>query len=77
VKEGSVKRLTDDDVKSLVIEMTGQNVVSTYISCPSDPKQSLGIIMPFLVLIIKNLKKLFTFEVQVSIKIHYIGFCSV
>ncbi len=38
---------------------------TTYITCPSDPKQTLGIKLPFLVMIIKNLKKYFTFEVQV------------
>jgi len=31
----------------------------------SDPKKTLGIKLPFLVMIIKNLKKYFTFEVQV------------
>lgn len=38
----------------------------TFITCPSDPKKTLGIKLPFLVMIIKNLKKYFTFEVQVS-----------
>ena len=40
---------------------------TTYITCPADPKKTLGIKLPFLVMIIKNLKKYFTFEVQVSI----------
>ena len=31
----------------------------------ADPKRTLGIKLPFLVMIIKNLKKYFTFEVQV------------
>merc|ERR1712187_300986 len=35
------------------------------ISCPSDCQKTLGIKLPFLVMIIKNLKKYFTFEVQV------------
>lgn len=39
---------------------------TTYITCPADPKKTLGIKLPFLVMIIKNLKKYFTFEVQVS-----------
>ncbi|KAK4813839.1 hypothetical protein QYF61_001937 [Mycteria americana] len=38
---------------------------TTYITCPADPKKTLGIKLPFLVMIIKNLKKYFTFEVQV------------
>ena len=40
---------------------------TTYITCPADPKKTLGIKLPFLVMIIKNLKKYFTFEVQVCI----------
>ena len=39
---------------------------TTYINCPADPSQTLGIKLPFLVMIIKNLKKYFTFEVQVT-----------
>ena len=38
---------------------------TTFITCPADPKATLGIKLPFLVMIIKNLKKYFTFEVQV------------
>merc|ERR1719353_2380596 len=43
----------------------GTNVSTNYISCPADGKRTLGIKLPFLVMIIKNLKKYFTFEVQV------------
>ena len=39
---------------------------TTFITCPADPSKTLGIKLPFLVMIIKNLKKYFTFEVQVS-----------
>ena len=40
--------------------------LSTYILILSDPKKTLGIKLPYLVMIIKNMKKYFTFEVQVS-----------
>merc|ERR1719495_296849 len=43
----------------------GQNVSTTFITCPADPKKTLGIKLPYLVMIIKNMKKYFTFEVQV------------
>ena len=56
----------------------GTNVSTNYISCPCDAKKTLAIKLPFLVMIIKNvsrfvsilllfkqLKKYFTFEVQV------------
>lgn len=46
----------------------------TYINCPADPKKSLGIKLPFLIMVIKNMKKYFTFEVQVGQTRHiYLG----
>ncbi|XP_071612577.1 cilia- and flagella-associated protein 20-like isoform X2 [Heliangelus exortis] len=65
VCNGYIKRITDNDIRSLVLEIAGTNVSTTYITCPDDPKETLGIKLPFLVMIIKNLKKYFTFEVQV------------
>lgn len=65
VRNGHIKRITDQDIQSLVLEISGTNVSTTYITCPADPKKTLGIKLPFLVMIIKNLKKYFTFEVQV------------
>merc|ERR1712225_215603 len=43
----------------------GTNVSTNYITCPADASKTLGIKLPFLVMIIKNLKKYFTFEVMV------------
>ena len=52
-------------MQSSVIEICGANVSTCFLSCPASPKQTLAIKMPFLVLLIKYLKKYFTFEVQV------------
>lgn len=65
IRNGHIKRLTDNDIHSAVIHIQGDNVSTTYITCPADPKQTLGIKLPYLVMIIKNLKKYFSFEVQV------------
>ncbi|KAM4549497.1 cilia- and flagella-associated protein 20 [Fundulus diaphanus] len=65
VRNGHIKRVADNDIHSNVLEIEGANVSTTYITCPADPKKTLGIKLPFLVMIIKNLKKYFTFEVQV------------
>jgi len=65
VRNGHIKRITDQDIQSSVLEIVGTNVSTNYISCPACPKKTLGIKLPFLVMIIKNLKKYFTFEVQV------------
>ncbi|KAL6771643.1 FAP20 [Auxenochlorella protothecoides x Auxenochlorella symbiontica] len=55
----------DEDIQSSVLELTGANVSTSYISCPADPSKALGIKHPFLVLVVKNLHQYFTFEVQV------------
>ncbi|OTF80562.1 DUF667 domain containing protein [Euroglyphus maynei] len=65
VKNGSIKRITDNDIQSLVIEITGANVSTTYVTCPPQPRSSLGIKLPFLVLIVKNMKRFFSFEVEI------------
>merc|ERR1719478_1878046 len=43
----------------------GSNIATNYITCPGDSTKTLGIKLPFLVMIIKNLKKYFSFEVKV------------
>jgi len=65
IKNGHIKRITDGEINSSVLEIMGTNVSTNYITAPADPKETLGIKLPFLVMIIKNLKKYFTFEVQV------------
>mmetsp|Transcript_15468 Transcript_15468/g.46762 ORF Transcript_15468/g.46762 Transcript_15468/m.46762 type:complete len:97 (-) Transcript_15468:650-940(-) len=66
VRNGHIKRITDQDIQSSVLEIAGTNVSTTYITAPANPRQTLAIKLPFLVMIIKNLKKYFTFEVQVK-----------
>eukprot|EP00492_Amphilonche_elongata_P000709 TRINITY_DN1408_c0_g1_i1.p1 TRINITY_DN1408_c0_g1~~TRINITY_DN1408_c0_g1_i1.p1 ORF type:complete len:217 (+),score=28.41 TRINITY_DN1408_c0_g1_i1:191-841(+) len=65
VKDGHIKRITDGDIQSSVLEIMGTNVSTTFITCPPQPRRTLGIKLPFLVMIIKNMKKYFTFEVTV------------
>lgn len=48
-----------------MIELKGSNVATTHISCPADPSKTLGIKLPFLVLLVKNLDHFFTLEAQV------------
>ncbi|OXB72410.1 UNVERIFIED_CONTAM: hypothetical protein H355_005469, partial [Colinus virginianus] len=65
VRNGHIKRLTDKDIQSCVLEIMGTNVSTTYVVCPADPEQTLGVRLPILVMILKNMKKYFTFEVQI------------
>lgn len=59
VRNGHIKRITDPDIQSSVLEIMGTNVSTTYIQCPADPKKTLGIKLPFLVMIIKNVMFVF------------------
>lgn len=54
VRNGHIKRITDTDIQSSVLEVMGTNVSTNYITAPADPKETLGIKLPFLVMIIKN-----------------------
>ena len=54
VRNGHVKRITDQDIQSSVLEIMGTNVTTTFLTAPLDPKQVLAIKLPFLVMIIKN-----------------------
>ncbi|XP_057291057.1 cilia- and flagella-associated protein 20 [Hydractinia symbiolongicarpus] len=66
VMNGHIKRITDNDIQSLVLEIVGTNVSTTFITCPPvETRKTLGIKLHFLVMIIKNLKKYFSFEVTV------------
>lgn len=56
VRNGHIKRITDADIQSSVLEIMGTNVSTTYIECPSEKKKTLGIKLPFLVMIIKNVR---------------------
>lgn len=64
VHNGHIKRLTDNEVNSIVLEIVSTNVAVTYITCPKN-NQTLGIKLPFLVMIVKNLKRYFSFEITV------------
>ena len=65
VMNGHIKRITDEDAKSLALEIRGTNVATCFITAPSYPCISLGVKLPFLIMIIKNLRKFFSFEVQI------------
>ncbi|VVD05523.1 unnamed protein product [Leptidea sinapis] len=64
VQNGHIKRLTDSEVNSVVLEIVSTNVTTTYISCPKR-NLLLGIKLPFLVMIVKNMKRYFSFEITI------------
>lgn len=46
--------MTDQDIQSSVLEIMGTNVTTAFITCPANESETLGIKLPFLVMIIKN-----------------------
>lgn len=63
VENGHIKRVTDKEVNAIVLEIVSTNVATTYIACPK--KGVLGVRLPFLVMILKNLKRYFSFEITI------------
>lgn len=64
-RNGHCRRLMDEDLNSTVLEIWGENISTCMISIPAEPYQSLGIKMPFVTIIMKNLQKYCTFEIEV------------
>lgn len=65
MQNGHVRRLTDEDIESLVVEICGNNVSTTFVTCPESPSTSLGLKLPFLNMLVKNLNKYFALEVEI------------
>jgi hypothetical protein len=56
VANGHISRITDEDIQSSVLELTSANVATTYITCPADPAATLGVKLPFLVMVVRDIK---------------------
>lgn len=55
----------DDTLNSQVLELLSPNLPSTFITTPSLPTRTLGIKLPILVFLVKNLGKYWSFEVTI------------
>lgn len=60
IENGSIERILDDQFKSSALEIRGANLSTTYII-----SKPLSIRLPQLVLIVRNLEKYFSFEVEI------------
>lgn len=54
VANGHITRITDEDIQSSVLEVASNNVATTYITCPADPAATLGVKLPFLVMVVRR-----------------------
>ncbi|KAG0212102.1 hypothetical protein BGX28_006863 [Mortierella sp. GBA30] len=64
--EPHVEFVIDDTLNSQVLEILSTNLPSTFITTPSLATRTLGIKLPFVVFLIKNLGKYWSFEVTVQ-----------
>lgn len=64
-RDGHSKRIIDEDLKSSALELLGSNVSTCSITTPIHPHRSLAIKMPFITIIMKNLQKYCTFEIEI------------
>lgn len=67
-EDGSIERVLDEELKSTALELKGVNVATTSIQCPKQnlgPLRSLGITLPYMVFLVKNMGQPCSFEVQV------------
>ncbi|XP_025203331.1 cilia- and flagella-associated protein 20-like [Melanaphis sacchari] len=64
-KEGEMQHVLDDVMKSNVLQIQSPNVNACYITCPLNSKGSLGVRLPFVTLMVKNLNQFFTFEITI------------
>ena len=67
-EDGSIERVLDEELKSTALELKGVNVATTSIQCPKQnlgPLRSLGITLPYMVFLVKDMGQPCSFEVQV------------
>lgn len=64
LKGGCIKRYIDPLIRSMVFEIAGNNVSTSYMMCPKGD-DVLGIVMPYLVMVVRNLHKYWSFEITI------------
>ncbi|CAL1278128.1 unnamed protein product [Larinioides sclopetarius] len=62
---GCIKRITDKEIQTLVIEITAVQFCTTWISLPRDPKSVIGLRLPYLTMNIYYMKLPFCFELEI------------
>lgn len=64
IQNGYYKRYMDPQIRSMIFEIAGNNVSTAYMTCPKGTNV-LGIVMPYLVMVVKNLHKYWSFEITI------------
>jgi len=61
-----MQHVQDNELRSNVLQIQSPNENACCITCPMNPRGSLGIRLPFVTLLVKNLGRFFTFEITVG-----------
>jgi len=67
IRKGSVKKVEDEHVKGQSIEITGNNPLNNFITTPIGIHQTLGIRLPNFIMLVKNIRKMFLFDIMVGL----------
>lgn len=63
--KGCFKRITDEEIQALVLEIGAVQFCTTYIALPNNTRTIIGMRLPFLTIVVKYLKLPFCFEFEV------------
>ncbi|KAJ2456271.1 hypothetical protein EV183_000198 [Coemansia sp. RSA 2336] len=64
VSADGIRIATDDEVEDAVLCLQSADLAHTFISCPKSTSDTLGITLPCLTMLAKNIDHLFSFEVE-------------
>lgn len=65
IHDGHCKRIVDNELNSLVLELVSTSVSSSFIRTPVPPYSSIAVKLPFITFITKNVGKYFAFEIEI------------
>ncbi|EEB11004.1 orf protein, putative [Pediculus humanus corporis] len=65
IRSGHIRRIMDNELQCLVLELKGKKLNNTYLTCPGNYKKTLGVKFPVIILTIKYLYKYFAFDIQI------------
>ncbi|KAF9429605.1 hypothetical protein BGZ94_010135 [Podila epigama] len=68
IQDPHIEFVVDETLNSLVLELMSPHLASTFITTPSLATRTLGIKLPFLVFLVKNLGKYWSFETSTRVK---------
>lgn len=66
ISVGKIRRITDEILDCLILSITSFNVSRAYIQAPKVPADVLGIFLPIFMMVVRNVRSFFTFELEIA-----------